>query len=312
MVILGGYVVSFMYLGVFLLTDDDQPNIMVDESGNARITDFGLAVIARNPHSRRSTSDEGEHTGRWCAPEVLKSERSVSMESDVFSFGMVMIEVGGDRFAPCQHPDPLMKVFTGEPPFDGDRTPTAIAKIMAGKLPGRPTHTRFTNRLWELTRQCLEPVPSDRPHVEKVVEALKDMVGSRKVALDQAPPLQTVKSHGIFSRRASGSSPLKQQKETGGTIPHALIESMLIDWQESNRAKATLEKRAGPGANQTARRVARQTMYRGDRRLSFGPWRIAQSRTHTVFSPFTEGRTPRCHFVGVTAVAMVCSPLYPD
>jgi len=81
-----------------------QPNIMVDESGKARITDFGLAAIARNPHSQRSTLDEDGHSARWCAPEVLKSEPA-SKESDVFSFGMVIVEVGGDRFVPCQLSD---------------------------------------------------------------------------------------------------------------------------------------------------------------------------------------------------------------
>jgi len=200
---------------------------MVDESGKARITDFGLAVITRNPHSHSSTSDECGHTGRWCAPEVLKSERSVSKESDIFSLGMVIIEVGGDQFTPYQHPDPLMKVFTGEAPFGEDRTPTAIAKIMTGKLPGRPTHPRFTDHLWGLTQRCLELVPSDRPHVEEVVEVLKDVVGGREVSLDRvdARPSQGY-TNGTFSRRAGGGSPLEQRKEsgeTGGTIPHALL-----------------------------------------------------------------------------------------
>ena len=80
-----------------VLTDEHiQPNIMIDASSNARITDFGLAATTRNPHSPRSTLDEGGHTTRWCAPEVLKGEKSLSKESDVFSFGMVIIEVGGD------------------------------------------------------------------------------------------------------------------------------------------------------------------------------------------------------------------------
>ena len=66
---------------------------MVDESGNARITDFGLATIARDSNSV-SVSDDHGHTFRWTAPEVLGSGQAASKESDVFSFGMVMIEVG--------------------------------------------------------------------------------------------------------------------------------------------------------------------------------------------------------------------------
>ena len=68
---------------------------MVDESGKVQITDFGLAAIARNPHSQRSTLDGGGNTARWCAPEILKNGQFVRKESDIFSFGMIIIEVGG-------------------------------------------------------------------------------------------------------------------------------------------------------------------------------------------------------------------------
>ena len=212
---------------------------MVDESGKARITDFGLAAIARNPHSHRSTLNEDGHSARWCAPEVLNSE-PVSKESDVFSFGMVIVEVGGDRSVYCQPPDLLMKVFTGGAPFGGERTPAVIAKIMTGKLPERPTHPRFTDRLWKLTQQCLGPVSSDRPCMEEVLEGLKDMVGSRGISPNRvyAQPSQRLKGDisETFSRRFVGNSPLKQQQETGEIIPHAFAaESILICWQESSR-----------------------------------------------------------------------------
>ena len=76
---------------------------MVDESSNARITDFGLATISWEPHSTRSSPDEDWYTTRWCAPEILMGEQPASKESDVFSFGMVIIEVGARRSDPY-HP----------------------------------------------------------------------------------------------------------------------------------------------------------------------------------------------------------------
>jgi serine/threonine protein kinase len=75
---------------------------MVDESGNPRITDFGLAAIARNPDSRRTTSGEDRYTARWCAPELLIGGQSAPKESDIFSLGMIMIEVGSDGFVTTQ------------------------------------------------------------------------------------------------------------------------------------------------------------------------------------------------------------------
>ena len=63
---------------------------MVDASGCARITDFGLAHNhgdAEEPHVTAGTA-------RWTAPEILEAKGTSSKGADVFSFGMVMVEVG--------------------------------------------------------------------------------------------------------------------------------------------------------------------------------------------------------------------------
>jgi len=71
-----------------------QPNILVDDVGHARITDFGLTTVTQNLDSMRTTESEDHgHTARWTAPEILTEEGTYSKEADVFSFGMVMIEV---------------------------------------------------------------------------------------------------------------------------------------------------------------------------------------------------------------------------
>ena len=70
-----------------------QPNILVDDAGRARITDFGLATVTQNLDSIRSAPSDQGHTARWTAPEILKEEGQHGKEADVFSFAMVMIEV---------------------------------------------------------------------------------------------------------------------------------------------------------------------------------------------------------------------------
>ena len=70
------------------LMDVSQPNILVDISDKARITDFGLAQDALGVVSIPERRSE-----RWTAPEVLAETGTPSMEADVFSFGMVMVEV---------------------------------------------------------------------------------------------------------------------------------------------------------------------------------------------------------------------------
>ena len=66
----------------------------MDGSGNARIMDFGLASVVRDPGSMGSISDIG-HTPRWTAPEILRYGTLASRESDIFSFAMVIFEVRG-------------------------------------------------------------------------------------------------------------------------------------------------------------------------------------------------------------------------
>ena len=77
----------------------DQSNILVDATGHAQITDFGLAMVAQGPDS---TLD-----ARWIAPEILSDQGTYSKEADVFSFAGVAIEVRcrqptwGQRMTDC-------------------------------------------------------------------------------------------------------------------------------------------------------------------------------------------------------------------
>ena len=87
-----GYAIVLDRLTTGILTPN-QPNVLVDATGHARITDFGLATVTRDPNSVRSASGDQSHTARWTAPEILTGEGTYSREADIFSFAMVTIEV---------------------------------------------------------------------------------------------------------------------------------------------------------------------------------------------------------------------------
>ena len=70
-----------------------QSSILVDATGRARITDFGLAVVTQDLDSIRDGLAEYRQNAHWIAPEILDNRGSYGKEADVFSFSGVAIEV---------------------------------------------------------------------------------------------------------------------------------------------------------------------------------------------------------------------------
>ena len=70
-----------------------QSQILVDATGHAQITDFGLATVTQNLDAIRNISSEHKYSVQWIAPEILDDRGTYSKETDIFSFAMVMIEV---------------------------------------------------------------------------------------------------------------------------------------------------------------------------------------------------------------------------
>ncbi|KAF9647398.1 kinase-like protein [Thelephora ganbajun] len=137
--------------------DLEGPNILVDTSGHARITDFGLASIVRDPGSVASAFDGSGHAPRWTAPEIFRGGPA-SKKSDVFSFAMVIFEV-----------------FSGTVPFHDIAAPAVTTSIMDGERPSRPTHPSLIDPLWKLTQRCWKDTAKDRPEMQEVIKELKGM-----------------------------------------------------------------------------------------------------------------------------------------
>ena len=112
-------------------------NIMVDEEGNARILDFGIARSLR----AKGITGAGVMIG---TPEYMSPEQAevkeVDQRSDIYSLGVILYEM-----------------VTGRVPFEGE-TPLGIAMKHKSEIPKDPRelNTQIPDDLSNLILKCLE------------------------------------------------------------------------------------------------------------------------------------------------------------
>lgn len=148
---------SYLHSRGVILGNLKGPNILVDASSCARITEIGLSVVTQNPLSMRDASVGHCDDARWTAPEILISDdRGIrSKESDIFSFAIVITEV-----------------FTGAIPFGSKPSHEVMKAIIAGERPQRPIYPTLEDGLWALTQRCWNQEAHQRPNASDIVTNL--------------------------------------------------------------------------------------------------------------------------------------------
>ncbi|KAF9232651.1 kinase-like domain-containing protein [Melanogaster broomeanus] len=133
-------------------------NVLVDDSGKACITDFGLSK-ARSLTPAESNARTIAGTLRFLAPEALRGQ-PLTFETDVYAFGIVIYEI-----------------FAGQTPFMSE--PDDV--VMEGHLQlKRPTPMEVYERglddeLWGLLSSCISREPSRRPKFARIQASLQSM-----------------------------------------------------------------------------------------------------------------------------------------
>ena len=130
---------------VGLVHRDVKPgNILLDDEGRAKLSDFGIASSSRSEKLTATGTAIG--SPHYISPEQA-SGRAVTAASDVYSLGAVLYEL-----------------LTGRPPFDGDNvTAIAIAHVEQAPVPPSALVPGLPAQLDDIVLACLAKDPDARP-----------------------------------------------------------------------------------------------------------------------------------------------------
>ena len=174
-------------------------NILIDETGCARLADFGLLTIISDPANFLSSSSYAQGgTVRWISPERivpqefgLKDGRPTE-SSDCYSLGMVIYET-----------------ISGNPPFHEHRDITVSVKVLKGEHP--PRGAGFTGDLWKMLETCWAFQPNNRPSIEDVLQRLESV----------STPLETP-YFGVSKETEEGGGDLDESAQGFSGVPNEM------------------------------------------------------------------------------------------
>ena len=117
-------------------------NIMIDGRGRARVTDFGVSVVAKEIQGAEAMSG----TPAYMAPEQLTG-KEVTQKSDIYSLGLVLYEL-----------------FTGKRAYNSDNLIELMSMHETSTPTSHSSHVQHLDPLVErVILRCLEKDPNKRP-----------------------------------------------------------------------------------------------------------------------------------------------------
>ncbi|MEV0187215.1 serine/threonine-protein kinase [Kitasatospora purpeofusca] len=128
-------------------------NIILDNSGNATLIDFGLSIISGRP----DPIDGIAGTVRYMAPEQI-SEVPVDSSADIYSFGVI-----------------LYQLLTGNVPFGDRASEFEMLRSKVNEPPEIPSILRadIPETLESLVMAMLDRHPHDRPRLSDIRNSLQ-------------------------------------------------------------------------------------------------------------------------------------------
>ncbi|CAH2278004.1 interleukin-1 receptor-associated kinase 4 [Pelobates cultripes] len=150
--------------------DIKSANILLDDAFVSKISDFGLAR-ATGQYAKTMMTERIVGTTAYMAPEALRGE--VTIKSDIFSFGVVLLEI-----------------ISGLPPVDEERNPPLLLDIKEEIEEEEKTLEEYIDtkledvestsleKMYKTASHCLHQMKNKRPDISTVLHDLKCIVNT--------------------------------------------------------------------------------------------------------------------------------------
>ncbi|KIM73795.1 hypothetical protein PILCRDRAFT_80709, partial [Piloderma croceum F 1598] len=153
-------------------------NVLVDEAGRARLTDFGRAkVIGEAGYSTQMLAG----SAAYMAPELFPStevnvDNLFSKESDVYAFGILCFEVS-HAFYRLSYSHNISQIFTNQEPFacyNARLDWQVVPLIHQGKRPICSNHVQrqITQNDWTIMEACWTTMPANRLSAAQIMQTM--------------------------------------------------------------------------------------------------------------------------------------------
>jgi eukaryotic-like serine/threonine-protein kinase len=169
--------VTHPHRNLILHRDLKPANILIDESGRARLLDFGVAKLVSGD-ARSDAETQAVLTPDWCAPEQLSGE-PVTTATDVYALGLLLFFLLAEtRPWPARH-QPLARTLR----LMLDAPVPAMRAVAAADSPLRRASRQLSGDLEAIVARCLRKEPEHRyPTVEALQQDLQRALDGRPVA----------------------------------------------------------------------------------------------------------------------------------
>ncbi|XP_062110078.1 LEAF RUST 10 DISEASE-RESISTANCE LOCUS RECEPTOR-LIKE PROTEIN KINASE-like 2.1 isoform X2 [Humulus lupulus] len=172
-------------------------NILLDADFVPKISDFGLAKICTRKDSLVSMLGPRGTIG-YIAPEVIyRNFGGVSHKSDVYSYGMMILEMVGGRKNANVRADNTSEIYFPQWIYKRLEVEELGLKKIMNEEDNEKARKMIMTSLW-----CIQTIPSNRPAMSRVIEMLEGSLDSLQVPpkpfLSSPPRSPTSESSNTF------------------------------------------------------------------------------------------------------------------